>query len=104
MMLHDQKLMVNNIFRTAMFQGLLLAIVVTVSAGVAPGNEEPLCEQLRSQRTAPVPAYSANMKVLMDFWNYQNLLPTRTGAVWEQVDNDENNPSGVTTNISMVLL
>ena len=105
MVLHDQKLMVNNGSRTAMFQGLLLAIVVTaVSAGVAPGDEEQLCEQLRAQGTAPIPAYSANMRVLMDSWNYQNLLPTRTGAVWDQVDNDTNNAIGFTTNVSAVYI
>ena len=82
---------------------LNLYIIVIVGA-VAPGDEElDLCEQLRAQGTAPIPAYSANMRVLMDSWNYQNLLPDRTGAVWNQVDNDTNNPSGITTNVSVVL-
>ena len=80
---------------------LTLLIFVAVSAGEAPGDgAQPFCEQLRSTETAPIPAYSANMRVLMDSWNYQNLLPPRTGAVWDQVDNDENNPSGVTTSVS----
>ena len=80
----------------------LVFICVTKSASTsvqAPGDE--ICEQLRSQGAAPIPAYSANMRVLMDSWNYQNLLPPRAGAVWEQVDNDTNNPSGVTTNVSI---
>ena len=74
----------------------------TVVKTVAPGDEAVLCEQLRPQGIVPKPAYSTNMRVLMDSWNYQNL-PTRTGAVWDQVDNDMNNPSGVTTNVSFII-
>ena len=87
-----------------MFPALILAFIFVsgsaTSTGVAPGDEWPLCEQLRAQGTAPIPAYSANMRVLMDSWNYQNLLPERVRAVWQQVDNDENNPSVTTTNVS----
>ena len=36
----------------------------------------------------------------MDSWNYLDLLPPHPTAVWDQVDNDNNNPSGVTTNVS----
>ena len=77
-----------------------LLLMINPGASVAPEDEEPLCEQLRSQGAAPIPAYSANMRVLMDSWNYQNLLPPRPGAVWEQVDNDTNNLSEITTNVS----
>ena len=80
---------------------LVLLTVVIASAGVAPGvrgdsNEEPVCRQLRAQGVAPIPAYSDDMRVLMDSWNYQNLLrlPSHTRAVWDQVDNDNNNPIG----------
>ena len=78
----------------------LCTIFVAVGA-VAPGDEEPLCANLRAGGVAPIPAYSANTRVLMDSWNYENLLPQRTGAVWDQVDNDMNNPSygGTTTNV-----
>ena len=77
-----------------------LLVLVNPGSSVAPGDEEPLCERLRAVGTAPIPAYSANMRVLMDSWNYQNLFPLRTGAVWDQVDNDMNNPSGITSNVS----
>ena len=40
------------------------------------------------------------MRILMDSWNYRNLLPVRTGSVWEQVDNDMNNVDTLTTNVS----
>ena len=79
---------------------LELLVITHPGSSVAPGDEEPLCGDLRAAGIAPIPAYSANMKVLMDSWNYQNLLPPRFGAVWDQVDNDNNNPSGPTTNVS----
>ena len=79
---------------------IMLLVLVNPGSSVAPGDEEPLCESLRAIGAAPIPAYSANMRVLMDSWNYQNLLPVRSGAVWDQVDNDLNNPSGFTTNVS----
>ena len=72
-----------------------------VAVGIAPGDEEPLCQQLRAQGAAPIPNYTPNMRVLMDSWNYQNLLPARIGAIWEQVDNDSNNPTGTITNVSI---
>ena len=78
-----------------------LLVLVNPGSTVAPGDEESVCEQLRAIGAAPIPAYSANMRVLMDSWNYQNLLPERTGAVWDQVDNDGNNPSGTATNVSL---
>ena len=69
-------------------------------SSVAPGDEEFICSYLRGQGAAPTPAYSANMRVPMDSWNYQNVLPPCAGAVWDKVDNDKNNPSNVTTNVS----
>ena len=77
---------------------------VVVAAEVAPGDEEQLCQDLRANGVAPTPSYAANMSPLMDSWNYQNLLPPRTGAVWDQVDNDTNNPDGVTTNVSKIIM
>ena len=80
---------------------LLLQLLVAVSA-VAPGDEEPFCDVLRQRGSIPTPDYDLTMKVLMDTWNYNNLLPPRMGAVWEQVDNDVNNPPAVTTNVSWI--
>ena len=82
---------------------LLLSLVLWtqhLTDGVAPGDEESLCDDLRASGTIPTPDYAPTMRVLMDTWNYNNLLPVRTGSVWEQVDNDNNNPSAVTTNVS----
>ena len=79
---------------------ILLLLSTTADGTVAPGDEDQVCRDLREGGVAPIPAYSANMKILMDSWNYPNLLPPRTRAVWDQVDNDNNNLDGVTTNVS----
>ena len=79
-----------------------LSMLANPGSSVAPGDEEPLCEQLRFQGAAPTPTYSANMRVLMDSWNYQNVLSPRIGAVWGQVDNDTSNLSGETTNVGCI--
>ena len=73
---------------------------VVVAAGVAPGDEEQFCQDLRTGGLAPILDYDANMRILMDSYNYQNLLPPRQGAVWDQVDDDDNNAGGITTNVS----
>ena len=82
----------------------VMAVNAKSAVGVAPGDEEQLCRDLRADGVTSIPAYSANMKVLMDSWNYQNLLPPRIGAVWDQVDNDENNPIEISTNVSLLYM
>ena len=78
----------------------LLHISTIAGSTVAPGDEAPRCEQLRALKVTPI----NNMRVLMDSWNYENLLPPHIGAVWDQVDNDGNNPSGIATNVSRITL
>ena len=73
---------------------------VVAAVGVAPGDESRICPRLRELGTAPTPGYNPTMRILMDSWNYQNLLPNRSEAVWQQVDNDVYNPVMVTTNVS----
>ena len=89
---------------SALWVTLLVELLLKVNHGssVAPGDEDQLfCDQyIRSIGAAPTPSYSANIRVLMDSWNYQALLPPRVGAVWDQVDNDGNNPNNATTNVS----
>ena len=73
------------------------------SAQIAPGGEEESlehCKKLRSDGVLSKLTHPANVEVLMDSWNYQNLLPNRSGAVWQQMDYDSNNPVGLTTNVS----
>ena len=82
---------------------VFLACVLSLAAGIsiAPGDEErDLCKGLRDTGAAPIPGYAPNMRVLMDSWNYRNLLPTRIGDVWDQVDNDNRNNPSTTTNVS----
>ena len=74
--------------------------VITVATCVAPGDEPVVCASFRSLGISPIPNYAANMVVLMDSDNYPNLLPPRTLAVWQQVDNDVNNTRGIITNVS----
>ena len=82
---------------------LLLACVISLAGGIsiAQGDEgREICQSLRSMGAASIPGYAPNMRALMDSWNYQNLLPPRTGAVWDQVDNDTRNHGSITTNVS----
>ena len=81
---------------------LLLKVtwVAVMVDGTAPGDEDDICVGLRTDGFAPTPRYSPTMRILMDSWNYQNLLSPRFGHVWTQVDNDNNNPLGQTTNVS----
>ena len=81
---------------------LLIAGVASLDMSSRDQLMEKTCEELRAKGAAPTPAYSTNMRVLMDSWNYQNLLPPRMGAVWDQVDNDMNNDLELTTNVSFI--
>ena len=80
---------------------LLCVVSEVVAQSVAPGDEDDFCLTLRASGNAPIPNYAPSMAILMDSDNYQNLLPNRTGAVWQQVDNDVNNDPGTATNVSI---
>ena len=87
--------------RVVLLACVMLAIQLAAGISIAPGDEERiLCQDLRSTGAAPTPGYAPNMRVLMDSWNYRNLLPTRIGAVWYEVDNDTMNDDSLTTNVS----
>ena len=79
--------------------------VIQVAGGIsiAPGEEEGFCQTLQSIGVAPAPGYAPNVRVLMDTWNYQNLLPPHMGAVWDQVDTDTRNNASITTNVSLTI-
>ena len=81
---------------------MVVATLVVSTHGVVPGDEEGLCDVLRSLGTVPTPDYDPTMVILMDSWNYQSLLPPQSGAVWQQVDNDSNNDVQFTTNVSTI--
>ena len=71
--------------------GIILALHALVSAisASAPGDEESFCRSI-----SPPPVYPPNSRTLMDSYDYLNLLPPHAGAVWQRVDNDDNNLSG----------
>ena len=86
---------------------LVFQRLIFSSLGVAAGDEESsfaFCRSLRSEGAIPNLSYTANIAVLMDSMNYAELLPPRSGAVWEQVDNDDNNPAELTTNVSLCVV
>ena len=72
---------------------LVSALASWVSAE-APGDAEPECTEL------PPSFNTSNTRVLMDSYNYANLLPPHEGAVWQQMDNDENSVPGRGTEVS----
>ena len=74
--------------------------VVTASA---PGDEQSFCtNELEASAMTPPPVHPPNSRILMDSYNYINLLPPHDGAVWQQVDNDNNNEAGRGTSVSLV--
>ena len=88
---------------------ILLCIVCAINTAavlaqnVAPGDEPQVCLTLREIGSAQTPNYDPSMGILMDSDNYQDLLPPRSEAVWQQVDNDVNNNQFFSTNVSSVL-
>ena len=66
----------------------------------APGDEDSHCTEDLPSFGVNILDYPPEVKPLMDSRHYQQLLPPYTGAVWQTVDNDDNNPSGTTTNVS----
>lgn len=71
----------------------------TVVSSLAPGDEDPFCSVLNNG-SAGVPL---NSKILLDSYNYLNLLPPHTGAVWQVVGNDNNNLQGGATIVSTMV-
>ena len=78
---------------------LLLSAQILLSSASAPGDEELLCTMVMT----PPPVHPLNSRILMDSYNYINLLPPHDRAVWQQVDNDINNIAGRGTTVSLVL-
>ena len=76
--------------------------LITVSTGVAPGDEHHLCQNMRKSGEFQTITYSVNMRVLMDSWNYESLLNHSNGdPVWDKVNNDAVYSSAVSLIINM---
>ena len=83
--------------------GIVIAICVMfpLTSDGAPGDEDSFCiNELLSSGTIP-PIYPPNSKILLDSYNYVNLLPPQDGAVWQAVDNDNNNEAGRGTEVKV---
>ena len=75
---------------------VIVQVMSMVSAG-APGDAEPFCtNEFPSSSTI---VYPPNSRILLDSYNYVNLLPPQDGAVWQAVDNDDNNEAGRGTEV-----
>ena len=84
---------------------LLVAVVIVFtqfgrSIAQAPVDADPFCTETLPGIGVNILDYAPQVKPLMDSRHYQNLLPTHADAVWQRVDNDNNNPPGTTTNES----
>ena len=84
-----------------------MLIVLTIALSVfdgsfaqAPGDADTFCTEFLPGFGVNILDYAPEVKPLMDSRHYQNLLPPHTDAVWQEVDNDNNNPSGTTTDVS----
>ena len=67
----------------------------------APGDGDKLCTvTLPASGSREPPPLPANARVLMDSYDYINLLPTsEDSAVWQQLDLDDNNVPGRRTEV-----
>lgn len=78
----------------------LAATVAAVAAsGVAPGDEDPTC------RGGGTPDFPPNCRILMDSYNYRDLLlPNNPQSVWQEVHDDSNRRDGISVSAIMSLL
>jgi len=86
---------------------LTLAVVIVFSLfdgsfAQAPGDADPFCTEVLPGIGRNILDYAPQVKPLMDSRHYQNLLPPHEDAVWQDVDNDNNNRVGTTTDVSWV--
>ena len=77
---------------------LFLSVLLSMASAIAPGDKHPFCrDTVINHNAITPPQYPSNVKILMDSYNYIDLLPPHTYAVWMQVDNDNNNAGGTGT-------
>ena len=81
---------------------LYVMILVSIITARAPGDGDYFCTiQLPSSGTIS-PIYPPKLRILLDSYNYVNLLPPHDNAVWQAVDNDVNNEAGRLTKVIFV--
>ena len=79
---------------------VVLSLLSGWSCAQAPGDAQSFCTVDLPNGGVNILDYLPEVKPLMDSRHYQQLLPPNTGAVWQEVDNDDNNPSSVRTSVS----
>ena len=87
---------------------MLISLIFAVASyqlasAQAPGDTSQVCLTLRAAGIEIV-GYPPNVKPLMDSRDYSNLLPDHQSPVWQRVDRDNNNPTGVVTSVSLPLV
>ena len=82
----------------------IFALLLSVVTGRAPGDGDDFCTNTLPNTEIQAPVHPSNVKILMDSFNYLNLLPPHGGAVWMQLDLDDNNVGGEGTEVSMLTL
>ena len=70
---------------------MLVIASLTGTWGQAPGDETQVCVTGTAAKT-----YPDNWRLLLDNWNYRNLLGVQS-AVWTVDDDDNNNVNNINT-------
>ena len=79
---------------------VVLSLLSGWSCAQAPGDAQSFCTETLPSVGVNILDYPPEVKPLMDSRHYQQLLPPNTGAVWQIVDNDDNNPSNARSSVS----
>ena len=79
---------------------VMLSLLSGWSCAQAPGDADPVCTKTLPSVGVNILEYPPEIKPLMDSFLYRQLLPPNTGAVWQTVDNDNNNPGSIRTSVS----
>ncbi len=79
---------------------IFLSVLVSLTLSSAPDDVDSFCTNVSS--STPPPVHPPNSRILMDSYNYINLLPPHNGPAWQMVDNDNNNLPGRGTEVSDV--
>ena len=78
----------------------VLSLLSGWSCAQAPGDEDSFCLVDLPRIGTNILDYPPEVRPLMDSRHYRQLLPPNVGAVWQQVDNDNNNQGSLNTNVS----
>ncbi len=80
---------------------LVVGVLTTMVAGQAPGDEQELCIVSLPALDQNIVEDPPNGRILMDSSHYGRLLPPNSNPVWQAVDLDNNNPTGLQSSVSI---